>query len=820
MLSHHFRMAWRNMARRKTFTLIHVTGLALGICCCLVIFLLMRFEFSFDSFHPNKGQVYRLLRNRHFVDGRNMLEKGVPAPVASAVREEIPGVEAVAGFYPYWASIVIPADGKNNGFESTVPGTQVTGTILADSNYFSLLPYEWIAGNPSTSLRYPLQVVLTESRAQIYFPGLPVDRVLGKEIVYNDSLRVRVSGVVKDWQGNTDFPFSDFISLVTVNTSFLKQKFSLTDWEGHRSLLTFVKLSPSLTAAGVNTQLAGLVSRHVPADPAAKTSLRLQSLADIHFNPDVDDDFRKASKPLLFILSTIALFILVVAIVNFINLSTAESIQRVKEVGIRKVLGSSRKNLVSQFLTETCLHGCLAAIAAVLMAGPVIAFFHDYIPAGVKLHWGDPATGLFLVLVTIVTSLLAGLYPARVIASYLPASSLKGTGQGSERWWLRRGLIVFQFALSLVFIIGTLVIGNQLRFIRNKDLGLTADAVINLRIPPADSLHKGQIFSRRIRQLTGVAGVAAEVLPPVGDPSFFLFLTYEGDKRQPLRVLARGGDENLVPLYKMHLVAGRNLSGGDSTRELLINESLSKSLGFAQPAEALGKLFHVDTGKYNLPILRGRYLSIAGVVADINEYSLHQAVQPMVIAHIPAVEGGLAVKLDLRGGQLTDVKSVLAPMEQLWKQLYPGVAFNYSFLDESIARMYESDRRTATIVNVAMVLTIFISCMGLFGLALFTAEKRTREIGIRKVLGASVSGIVLLLSGEFLVLVGLAFAVSTPVAWFFMNKWLQNFAYRAPLAWWIFLIAGASAVGIALLTISFQAIRAAMANPINSLRTD
>ena len=807
------------MTRHKVFAFINVLGLVLGVCTCLVIYLIIQFEFSFDTFHPDRERIYRLVHASQFSGGLKMTGVGVPGPMPLAIRQEIPGLEAVAGFYRYWANIDIPGEtGQAHPFNSRVEGTNIIGTIIADSNYFAIFKYDWLAGSPSTSLQEPFNVVLSESRAHTYFGNLPPDKVVGREILYNDSLRVRVSGIIKDWNNNTDFPVSDIISFSTINSSsFLKKTFSPADWKASsRSIWSFVKLSKTVSAGAINSQLAGFPERHVQSDLAVKMSISLQPLSDIHFNDGLYDDFRTASLPTLYALAAIALFILVIAIVNFINLSTAQSIQRAKEIGIRKVLGSSRKSLVFQFLAETFLHCFPAVVIAVLLVRPVLSLFHDFIPPGVQFHLGDPYTLLFLFLIALVTSLLAGLYPARVISSYLPVLSLKGDGapKGSERWWLRKGLIVFQFTISLIFIIGTIVIGNQLRFIRTKDLGLNTDAIINMIVPRRDSLSNAKVLGQKIRQLPGVSMVAAEILPPVGDPSFSMWLKYKGKNESKMLVLTRGGDENLIPLYQMRLLAGRNLEHSDSLTELVINESFSKVLGFTHPQDALGKFLYTDS-------LRGdKVLPIVGVVADINEYSLRQAIKPMVIAHVPNVEDRLAIKLDTRGRQLADVKVILSKIEKVWKGLYKGAPFNYTFLDESIARMYEKERRTATLTNVAMIITIFISCMGLFGLALFTAEKKTREIGIRKVLGASIADIVALLSRDFVVLVILALFIASPIAWYFMHKWLQGFAYRAPIQWWVFVFAGLGAILVALITISFQSIKAALANPVKSLRTE
>jgi putative ABC transport system permease protein len=825
MIRNYFIVAWRNMIRRKTFTIINVLGLALGLCACIIIYLMAAFEYSFDRFHPDGERIYRVVSSRQVPDGRKDVRGAIPPPSPAAIRQEIPGLEAVAAYYPYWANIDIPGDtGKKHPFSSSIENSLSTGTVFADANLFAIFHYDWLAGNPSTALAEPFHVVLTESRARLYFGNLPLDEVMGRDLVYRDSVPVRVSGIVKDWNKNTDFPFTDFISLSTINSSAFLQNnprnhFTTTDWKNGRSTGCFVKISRNVSPWLVQGQLAGLLDRHIQADPDIKTSLSLQPLTAIHFSEEMnEEDIRKASRSTLGVLMAFALFILLIAVFNFINLSTAQSLQRVKEIGIRKIMGSSRMSLVFQFLTETLLLTVPAAVLAVVFVGPALSLFHDFMPPGLVFHFADRSNLVFIALMTVTTTLLAGLYPARVISAFLPAASLKGADapKGSEGWLLRKGLIVFQFTLSLVFIIGAMVIGNQLRFIRNKDLGLTTDAVINIRTPRQDSVSNAKVLGQQLRQLSGVSMVAREALPPVGVPSFFVPLQVNG-KTEP--ILARAGDENLIPLYQMRLLAGRNLRPSDSLRELVINERFARLLGFSQPEDAIGK-FLLNPATNSSGVAYTKALPIVGVVADVNEYSLRETIKPMVIAFVPQAVDKLAVRLETRGKGPADLKRALAQMEKVWKEIYPGAPFTYTFLDESIARMYENERRTAMVVDMSMLITIFISCLGLFGLALFTVEKKTKEIGIRKVLGAGIANIVLLLCRDFVALVILALMIASPVAWYFANNWLQGFVYRISIEWWVFVLAGLGAVSLALLTISFQTIRAALANPVRTLRSE
>ncbi|GGB03813.1 ABC transporter permease [Puia dinghuensis] len=828
MFINYIKVAWRHMTRHKIFTIINVLGLALGVCACLIIYLMVQYESSFDRFHPDKERIYRLVMEKGSFAGTKILT-GIPAPGPAAIRQEIPGLEAAAGFFTYWATVDIPGDtGKQHPFNTWLASSNHVGSVFADANLFSIFHFDWLAGNPSTALAKPSQVVLAESRARLYFGNLPLYKVIGRELIYRDSVPVRVSGIVRDWDKNSDFAFSDIISLSTINSNAFFQRdprslLSTTDWKANREIDCFIKTTRNASTELVQRQVAELLNRHVPDDPGKKASLLLQPLTDIHFTEENNhDSFRKASRSTLAVLMAFALFILLIAIFNFINLSTAQSLQRAKEIGIRKIMGSSRRKLVFQFLAETFLLAVPSVVLAILFVRPVLTLFHDLIPPGLEFHFLDPFTLAFLLLITLVTTVFAGFYPARVISSYLPVASLKGNEapKGSERWLLRKGLIVFQFTLSLVFIIGAIVIGSQMNFIRNKDLGLSTDAVINMGTPANDSLHNAKVLARRFRQLTGVSMVAREALPPVGTPSFFLPLQYKDKEDKPVPILARAGDENLIPLYRMRLLAGRNLRPGDSLTELVINETYARELGFPRPEDAVGKLLLNPKTDASGMVTDVKALPIVGVVADVNEYSLREAIKPMVIGYVPRAVNKLAVRLDTRGKDMGDLKRMLAQMEKAWKEVYPAAPFSYTFLDEAIARMYINESRTALIVDSAMIITIFISCLGLFGLALFTVEKKTNEIGIRKVLGAGITDIVVLLSRDFLVLVVLALMIASPIAWYFANNWLQSFVYRISIQWWVFAFAGVGAVSLALITIGFQTLRAALANPVRALRSE
>jgi putative ABC transport system permease protein len=823
MLNYFFKIAWRNMARHKMFTIINVAGLGLGVCACIVIFLVSSYELTFDNFHQDNDRIYHIGSKGALA---SRISSRVPPPMPAALRREIAGFEAVSGFYPYDATIIIPSrDGKTaERFTSDIGGSDQSSVIITDPHYFDIFKFDWLAGNPGASLNDPFKVVLSESKARKYFGSLSYNSIIGREVVYNDSLRVTVSGIVKDWNKNTDFPFTDLISYSSINSSsFLKTTYRTDAWgdvtgPGNPPIWAMVKLSKTVKVEEISRQLEAFIKRHIPADPRGQSKFLLEPLSDIHFNADYYDDVRKAHKPTLYILMGIALFILLLAVINFINLSTAQAIQRIREIGVRKVLGSSRVNLILHFLTETFIVSCFAVVMAVLMVRPVLSYFYDFIPTGVIFHLFSPGTLIFILIVTLVTSFLAGLYPAMVSSSHAPASSLKGDGgqRGGEKWLLRKGLIIFQFSISLIFIVGTFVIGRQVRnMLDTSHYGVKTDAILDVYTNRRDSISKLMVLVEKIRQVPGVEKVILEGSPPVGGGWGVAEISYMGKRPVKIKIRTYSGNEEFIPFYGMRLVAGRNLLRTDSLHELIINETCLKALGFTRPDDALGQFL----------LFQNKSLPIVGVVADFHEGSFHDFIEPLVIGHSPQNEKELGIQLASTRKQL--VKPVLTTIEKLYYQIYPSnvsdwsaSGFTYAILDEGIASYYETDQKTSRLVQAAMFVTIFISCMGLFGLAMFTARKRMKEISIRKVIGASAADIFRLLTRDFVALVLIAFLIASPLAWILMNKWLEGFAYRITVSWWTFVLAGASAVLIALLTVSFQAIKAASANPVKSLRSE
>jgi ABC-type antimicrobial peptide transport system permease subunit len=813
MLKYYFFIAWRIMKKQKIYTLINVLGLSIGICACLVIYLVAAYDFSFDRFHKDEDRIFRITGEVQRLNGQKEFVNSV-VPDVAGIETDIPGFEAKAGIYHYGAEVTITT---TDGTKKKFPAEHA---IVTAPDYFKIFDYQWLAGDPATALNDANAVVISEKRAQIYFGTTAAADVLNKTLVYNDSLTLSVTGVIKDWENHSDLPYTDFISLKTAENPFLKKEIPSLDWSSLRphGTLAFVKIDKNTSKAQVDKRLKDYLNVHAKAAFYGKlVKLELQSIKDIHFTKVYDraddgDGFRKAHLPTLYILIGVALFVLILAVLNFVNLSTALSIRRTKEIGMRKVMGAGRTSLSLQLYAETFLFTALAVIVACLITNPVIKYFHDYVPGDIHFSMQDKGILFFLVCLTVLTTLFAGAYPAKVLSSLMPVLSLKGLTAPTSRdnSGLRKSLIVFQFAVSLLFIIGTLVINSQIDYMRSKDKGFKTDAVLTIN-NWGDQQAKMSILKNRVKKIPGVENAILQADAPMGFAERSNMFKYKGERTNEIEVIVKAGGTDFIPFYKMKLVAGQNLNATDSSRQLVINEACVKAMGLTDPREAIGK---------NLYGNDNNIFPVVGVVADFHTGSFRSPIRPMVIQHFPDWETSMAVSISSVNKNVSQIKPIIDQIQKEWKQIYPDQDIRYNFLDESIGWLFEKEMQVAWLMNAATVITIFISCMGLFGLAMYTAQRRTKEIGIRKVLGASVTDIAGMLSKEFGKLVVIATVIASPLAWLIMNSWLQNFTYRTALSPWIFIAALIIGLAIALLTIMYQSVKAGLANPVKNLRTE
>jgi putative ABC transport system permease protein len=779
MFANALHLAFRRLRHDKGFTMINVTGLATGICACIAIYTIASYELSFDNFHPDGNRIYRI-GARIAEHDAYFYGEDAPPPAAAALKKEIPGIESSARYYPY-------------------PNEKAPNAILTDGNYFQIFPYHWLAGNPATALNTPFTVVLTESQARHYFgPGKPATWI-NKTVTYEDSLHVHVSGIVSDWTGNTDFPFTDLISISTIPPSPLHNNFHPDSWQvmhGNRWAITFIKLSPHTNPDQVAKQLEPFKQRHLndPAVAFFHLAFVLQPLADIHFNPAYSHDgIRKAQLPVLYALMGVAIFILLLAVVNFINLSTAQSLRRAKETDIRRILGGSRNQLMLRFLTETALITSLAAILGTLFIRPAFTLFHAWLPADLSFRPFDALTLGFILTLTAITTLLAGIYPARLLTAAKPPT----------RYTVRKTLIVFQFTISLGFIIASIGVSRQLHYMLTTDPGFTKNAVLtitNFDAPP----EKLRLFAQQAQQTPGIDAVTLQGHAPAGQAIIEFPIQLDGRKDKEILVAYQEADPNFIPFYHIHLLAGRNFVKNDSTREVMINDTYRRTLGFARPADALG---HFVTWI-------GRIHPIVAVIPDFHSGSFRDPINPMLLANEPQYQQSVALRLAKDHNQAT-----IARLTTIWQSIFPDKPFQYSWLDESLQKLYQSETQLSWLVHAATAITIFISCMGLLGLILYIVEKRKKEISIRKVLGAGVANIIIILNKEFAQLIGIALIIAAPIARLALQRWLREFAFRTTLPWWIVAQAGIAALAIAVTTISIRVLKAALANPTENLRS-
>src|SRR5882757_4011424 len=818
------KVAWRNILRQRWYSLIHVLGLAVGICVCIVIYLIGRYELSFDNFHPDLNRIYRIVGDVRDKDG-NVIFLNSPFKEVAGIEYLIAGFEAKTAFHVFGSSISVPsANGQViKTYDNRQEGSYALSTILTGPDFFSLFPHSWLAGSPSV-LDKPGRIVLAESVARKYFGTDRVEQMLDRRVIYDDSLTLKVAGIIRDWNRPSDLNYTSFISISTAPETWLRERISTTDWSSlqPRRSQAFVRLEKGVDPARVNAELTEFVHKLIPAPVllrgASHLRLYLQSLRDMHYTPDfhpadTGDDFPKAYLPLLYALMWVALFVLGLAIINFINLSTAQSFQRMKEVGVRKVLGSSRGALAGQFLIETLLLTMGALVLSMALVLPTLFFFGDSIPAGVRFRFWDGGNWLFLLGITVFTTLAAGYYPALLMSSYLPVLSLKGSldKSGKGGVGLRRALIIFQFSFSLLFIIASLVIGRQVRYMRNSDKGFNSDGVITVDYPGAE---KGQmrLYAEAVKNLPGVKQAILQGHAPMGRDHPMATFVYRWENMKKMRettVEAEIGDSSFIPFYQMRLVAGGNVYEGENVVPVLVNETYARTLGFKDPTQACGKqLLYRENGLW---------YTISGIVKDYHQTSFHETIRPLIIITWLSDAKSVAVRLGVQGDS---VKKVMSAMASKWRTLFPGVPFTSTSLQDTIDRLYLEENRTALLMQSATVIMILISCMGLFGLALFSASRRAKEIGIRKVLGATVAGVSLLISREFLLLVVTAILIASPLAWFLATTWLRDFGYRTAMDGWVFVEAGGAALLLAVATVGFQAFRVARVNPVDVLRDE
>ncbi|MGZ3924684.1 MAG: ABC transporter permease [Flavisolibacter sp.] len=809
MLKNYFKIAFRNLWKNKGYSAINIIGLAIGIATCLLISLFVIDELSFDRYNKNADRIYRVNSDLKF-GGEAHIMAVCPDPLAATMVRDYPEVENAVRFRSYGPSLV--KKGNENIKEERI--------IYADSTVFSVFTLPMVAGNPKTALAEPNTVVITESTAKKYFG---TTNVLGKVLRFDNTRDNKITGVIKDVPQNSHFNFDFFVSLAG------SEEARRNIWLSF-NFVTYVLLRENADRKAFENKFDELIKKYmwpqaqalmkIDAEQFRKSGnyvrLSLIPLTDIHLHSDrVAELAPNSDIQVVYIFSIIAVFILLVACVNFMNLSTARSANRAKEVGIRKVLGTQRKNLVSQFLTEAVVMSLIAFLFAILIAVLLLPFLNQLAVKSLTLSVVEhPLLYPLLIAFAIVVGLLAGSYPAWYLSAFRPIQVLKGTVAGGfKRSYLRSSLVVFQFFISIVLIIATVIIYNQLNYIRNKKLGFNKEQVLLVR--DAYALDKqAETFKQEALKYPEIVSATKSGYLPVNNSnrdneSLFSEGHIENDKAVSTQFWTV--DHDYIKTMGMQIVEGRDFNKDMPTDSsaIIINETAVKLFGFS--GNPLGRKI---TRLVDLKSQTTKDYTVIGVVKNFNFESLRQTI------------GALCMKIGNDPGTIsfrvktTDVAQTIAHIRGLWKSIAPNEPFTYAFLNEEFDNMYRTEQRSGKIFVSFAVLAILIACLGLFGLAAYAAEQRTKEIGIRKVLGATVSNIVGMLSKDFLKLVIIASIIAFPVAWWFMNKWLQDFAYRINISWWIFALAAFVSIFIAIITVSFQAIKAALTNPVKNLRTE
>jgi len=805
MFKNYFKIAMRNLWKNKAFSTLNIVGLATGLAVCLLIVLYVVDELSYDKYNVNADRIYRIDADIFF-NNTLFTSATSPEPMAATLIREYPQVEQMVRFNSQGDILV--KKGNHN--------IQDHHAVFADSTFFKVFTVPMIEGNASTALNEPNSIVIDETAAKRYFNSTDV---VGKTLYVDNSTNCKITGIIKDIPQQSHFHFSFIRPLMDTYRGNANEWLSNNDQ-------SYILLKPGVTQATMQAHIDEVVQKYVYKEleslfhASAQDMQRqgnyfrfhLMPVSDIHLHSDKSYEFEaNGNITYVYIFSVIAVFILLIACVNFMNLSTARSANRAKEVGVRKVAGSSRLDLITQFLTESVLISFFSLLLAIALAALLLPLFNQL--AGKEMYVSTLfSTWLLPVLVALVlvVGFIAGSYPAFYLSSFQPIEVLKGKiAKGFKSSWLRSSLVVFQFCISIILIIGTIVIYNQLDYIRSRKIGYNREQVLVLHNTyPLDRQIKS--FREDLLKISGVENATITSNLPTAEDfnqnGWFRDATLDAKKAvvfTDFRV-----DENYVPTLGMQMVKGRNFSHefASDSAGVLLNEAAVKLLELKEPLNQI--LYRTDDN--NKPIA----FHVVGVVKDFNYSSMHDKVGPLII-ELGDNWGSMALRINSK-----NISSVINQVESKWNSFVPGQPFSYTFMDNDFNNIYNAEQRTGKLFITFAVFAIFIGCLGLFGLVTYAAEQRTKEIGIRKVLGAKVGGIVAMLSKDFAKLVLIASLVAFPVAWWAMNKWLQSFAYRISISLWVFAIAGITAIMIALITVSFQALKAALANPVKSLRTE
>lgn len=809
MIKNYIKAAYRTLSKNKGFTVLNVLGLSLGLVSCLLIVLYVFDELSYDRYNTKADRIYRVNEDLKLGEN-NVLYAVCMPPLARTLKSEFPYVENTVRLKSVGTRHV--KKGMFNIIENNI--------AFADPSLFDVFTLPMINGSPATALAEPNSLVITEIIAKKYFNST---NVVGKTLTFDDNNLYKITGVIRDIPRQSHFHYDFFISMSTFpdsrSTEWLRSNYNT--YVLFKSSADHIKLEAALPAflnkhSGPQMQDQLKMSMATFEKQGSFFRLNLTPLTDIHLKSNRTGELGPNSTvQYVYIFSAIALFILLIACVNFMNLSTARSSNRAREVGVRKVLGSDKKHLIAQFLTESILVTFVATVIACVAAFALLPVFNqmagkDIVVTSQSMRWLVPAL-LFLIL---FVGVLAGSYPAFYLSAFQPIDVLKGKlSVGFKNSGLRSFLVVLQFSISIFLIVGTLVIYNQLNYIQTKNMGYNRNQVLIVQ-NAYEMGNQAIVFKKEVKQLPGVINATLTGYLPTSNwkSTAIFFKDASFDQKKALFPQTWEVDEDYINTLDMKMAAGRSFSsqmGTDSTG-IIINEAAARFLGLKDPLDK--PLFRSNGGKQE--VANSKQYHIIGIVKDFNFSSLRDVISPMVLV-MAQNKGALSIRVNL-----TNLPVLLSHIKDKWHSLLPNLQMNVSFMDQDFDATYRAEQRVGKIFIVFTTLAIIIACLGLFGLAAYAAEQRSKEIGVRKILGASITAIAGMLSIDFLKLVFISILIALPAGWFLMNKWLQDFAYRVNIQWWVLVLAGSIAILIAFITISFQAVRAAFVNPVNSLRSE
>ena len=819
MIRNYFKTAWRNIVKNKAFSLINIAGLSIGMAACLLILQYVSFELSFDQFNKQASDIYRV-HNDRYQNGK-LIQHGTItySAIGKAMQDDYPEVVEHARVEPFGKNIIIHADKKIADQE----------VLAVDNSFLDMFSYPFLAGDPKTALQEPYTVVLTERAAGKIFDLQTKDwqSLIGQVITMGtDSMPYKITGICQNAPENSHLQFdylASYVSMFSGKNQYKEADYDFTDSD----FWHYIKLKHGTDYKALESKLAAFSQRHFQGNKVSGSveKFYLQPLAKAHLYSDFEYEIGKTgSATVVWGLLIVAMLIIIIAWVNYINLATAKSMERAREVGVRKVAGATKSQLIRQFLTESVLINLVALILAVLIVLIAQGGFNQLIGHNLSLSYlfqrGQRGYNMTIALTTLILSgiIVSGFYPAFVLSSFKPILVLKGKFVSSNKGiFLRKALVIGQFAITIILIIGSLVVYKQIQFVTRQQLGIDISQMLMVRAPQLTNwdstfISKEHSFAEELKNIPGVQGTAMSA-------------SIAGDEMGRTFNIRRVGDDPAVKLtmrfnriglgymelYGLKILAGRTYGPSDfnpdfgKLHSIVLTESATKLLGFTSPRAAIGTQI----------VMWGKNWDIIGVVNDYHQKSLRYPMEPTVMLPVYSTYNTISVKV-----HSADLKSTVSAIKKEYDRFFPGNIFDYFFLDQKFNQLYSDDELFGKVFAIFSGFAIFIACLGLLGLSLFATAQRTKEIGVRKVLGASISSIVVLFSKDFILLILASFVLATPVAWYVMHRWLENFAYRTSISWWIFAASGLTSMLIALGTISFQAVKAAAANPVNSLRAE